>query len=390
MKQKISDLMDLAAPLAVDLPEQAAPVEAICARTLEKVQAEKPKKSGRRRPRVALIAACAACAAALLLGSVLGGEQVHSVLFPDTGEPGVTYYMNAGQTFIDGEVPDTFDVIYLPTHLPEDARMRDAWYAGSRDSYYTGYQWGWEIGQEQMVFGQYWVESLPDRGIPVNDDTVRKYGRIEFDDISVNYTRLMTSGKTIGWELVWFNKPYAFELIYTGDIPLKDLGPTVTSLAPISREESEELLKTYAPEDVYLSRPALEQVLVPQKLSWSPKVEADAATFYLMSSQAALHQVVFYQEDTDCLSESVGIGGRRWKMKQSRDLSSTELAGQKVQLLDGRNSREYFWEQEGNWCYLRIHWEGARALGLTVEELAEQIVESLTPVSWKEAYDALK
>ncbi len=241
-----------------------------------------------------------------------------------------------------------------------------------------------------MTFGQYWVESLPDRGIPENDNTVREVGQLDLNGVSVKYTQLMDVNKTVGWELVWLDPPYAFELNYAGDIPLEDLISVTASLAPVSQQDYEALLKAYAPEDVHLARPALEQVLIPQALAWRNEVEADAATFYLMSAGTEPQQVVFYQEDVDCVWEDVGIPKRRVQMRQSRDLSSAQLAEQQMQLLDGKNAREYFWEQEGNWCYLRIEWDAAEVLGLTVEELARQIVESLAPTPWKAAYDALK
>ncbi len=387
MKKNISDLMDRAAPVAVPLEEQPVCLDNIKARTLEKVRAEKTKKAGFRWTKVLLVAACAA---SLLLGTVVAGERGRSVLFPSVPDHGVEYYVGGGQVFTEGQVPDAFETVYLPALLPEGAQMHDAWYAGSRDSDHTGYQWGWQVGEHRMTFGQYWVESLPDRGIPVNDKTVRKMGQVALEGISVNYTQLLDGDNTLGWELVWFAEPYAFELIYTGSIPLEELTPVAASLALVAPQEWEALLKAYAPEHVHLARPALEPVLVPQKLAWSPRVEADAATFYLISPETQLQQVVFYQEDADCVTGSAGIPKRRVQMRQSRDLVSAQLAGQPVQLLDGRNAREYFWEQEGNWCYLRIEPEAAAALGLTVEELAGQIAESLEPIPWNEAHDALK
>ncbi len=400
MKQTPYDLMDGARPMAVDLPEQAAPLEAIKARTLEKVRAAKTPKPKRRWAKTALIAACVA---ALLAMTATAGVKLWNFTFRQ--EDDRHYQLEFQQPQPENEPTQTFvqafDTVYLPTAFPRDAKLRAAW--DLRDD--TGlryYKWEWIMDDYQLIFSQIWADTYPGKHITSHyAGPSFETGGIQLAGKSVQYLCSVIADHVNSVDLLWTEGDYVFELVYCNSIPFEELETVIASLQPVEQTEYEAMLQEYAPLESDGGRMRLQQILIPtalpEGLTFTSNLKEDALLWGLSipGAQPGVPPVQFYQEDVDCLvsASATGTAKRRRDMQDNPYTVEVPLAGRTVQLLGGHGENylwEYCWEQEGNWCYLRIDRDVADLLGLTMEELAEQLAESLTPVPYAQADGALE
>ncbi len=411
MKRKTHELMDLAAPLAVELPQQTAPIEAIRIRTLEKVHNAKPAKKHRNWARTALIAACVA---ALMTVTTIAGVKTYQITFRQLDERRLTIEMekpapqvtqpvtddqSEDRVIIREEVTDyaTFDHVYLPTVFPGEAAMRVASAFGN-EYWLSGYDWEWKIdGKHQMIFRQYRVGTIEYGPHTSNLATLSfQTGEMDMGGITVSYLTTCNHGKPIGHDLMWTDDKYHYELSYGTGIPLEDLEAVVLSLQPMEPETYNALLQEYKPVEGRTDRMTLQQVLlpdtVPEGLTFGGNLKEDSCIWYMETADG--YKVQFYQEDLDCqVRDTPGFSGRRWDMQHNNYLVNAELAGKQMQMLGGDEDEyvwEYFWEQDGNWCNLRVDRYVADLLGLDIPGLAEQIIVGLTSMTAADAKQAME
>ncbi len=416
MKRKISDLMDQAAPVAVDLEENKwLSAENIKARTLEKVRAERTSgKKGRSWFKIALIAACCAALMAVTVGAGRYAVQyrftqqddrrmtVETVQPAKPAQP-VTQAPatgNEGEKIIIREPADAhanFDQVYLPTVFPGEAEMKGATRYGS-DSVLMLLYWEWEIdGKHQMIFEQEWADTVREEHHTSNLATLTlETGEVDMGGISVTYITTCVQGTPVGHRLLWNDEVYSYELDYGTGIQLEELEPVVLSLQPVEAEEYNALLEAYKTAG-RSDRMAMQQVLlpgeVPQGLTFGGLAKEDSCSWYLENAEG--YTVNFYQEDADSkvYADTPGSAGRRWDLQHNEYLVDVELAGRQVQMLGGDEEEykwEYIWEQEGNWCNLRVDRNVAQQLGLDIPTLAERIIEGLQLVDAEQAEQTIE
>ncbi len=368
------------------------------------------KKSGTRWPRVALVAACLA---ALMAVTAVAGARVYRFTFRQLDErrlaveveqPAPPITQPAAEELPNEDIPaetnkpskdyTKFDQVYLPTEFPGEATLQSASRVGS-EHWLTGYKWEWKInGKTQMIFRQHRLGSITYGAHTSMLSTVTyETGEMDVGGIPVGYVITCNNGDPMLYHLMWSDEAYQYDLRYGRDATLEDLAKVILSLQPTEPEVYNALLNGQAPEEADPDRAALQQVLlpgqVPEGLTFLSDLKADACTWYL--EYADDYRVEFYQEDADSPAAD-----RRLLMQDNPYLADAEVAGKPMQLLGGKEGEylyEYFWEQDGNWCSLAVDKAIADRLGMTMEELAEQLVEDLvlTPAADAQAaMDALK
>ncbi len=399
MKYNISDLMDQAVPMAVELEEQPVCLDNIKDRAQRKIYwAGKPKKQQPKWLRLALVAACVT----LLMAVTVGGSYlVRSRFTPlddrrivmETKTPVVAPSGPASSVLSVPSKQADFSKVYLPTQFPGEAELVRT-YRFVTQEVEQFYRWEWDIdGKNQLIFDQRRIPDELEYTFTANVAGItREEGEVQLAGYTATYMTSRLNGRINSHFLIWDDGEYLYELKYSGSQPLEELEQVIASLEPVDKAEYLALLEQYLSPTEDMTRQRLEQVLlpgqVPEELIFGGQLEPDSCRWYLQTPDK--YQVVFYQEDLDCLvwENSTGSAQRRWRMQDNPYLVPVELAGRTVQLLGGDADEyvwEYFWEQDGNWCMLRIDVAVADLLGMEIQELAERIVENLTLTDYTDA-----
>ncbi len=372
-------------------------------------QAARPaaKKPGVRWKRVALMAACVAAVMAVTVGA---GTYAIRYRFTRLDERRLAVEVekpDANESEKPAETPKEptdytkFDCVYLPTEFPGEAVMRAAGRIGS-EYWLTGYEWEWKIdGKYQLNFSQDRLGYVEYGNRVAAMSTITfETGEIDMGGIPVSYISTCNHGTPISHTLMWSDETYMYTLRYGVGVPLEELEKVILSLQPVEPQVYNALLEEHAKEEDTADRVVMQQVLlpdaVPRGLTVGGYLEADSCVWHLVNAEG--YDLLFYQEDLGCQvsKNAPGHAKRRWDMQNNEYLVDVVVAGKQMRLLGGGEEEylwEYFWEQDGNWCSLSVDKAIADQLGLTMEELAEQLVSGLilTPMAdARAALDALK
>ncbi len=377
MKRKISDLMDLAEPLPVELSGETPDVAAIKASALSKVRQSRPAARRPGRGRMVLLAACCAL---LLTGTMFAGLSVWEYEVKKDGN-----YLVITHQKTDGDAGGRSKSladhqVYLPTVFPGEVTMKTA--RKDADAHWMSfYEWQWKFAERGSLVFEQWNPAALQKTIYSDRTGEEDYGETTLGGTQVTY-------RTVGHShtIMWSDENYLFILDYSGPLELADLADTVNSLQPVSKQQADALLEQYAPKEPVLTRALLQQVLlpgqVPEGLVFDYDLKPDSLRWSMsLDDGYGRISVEFYQEDLDCVpaEEAQGDAWVRWKMQNNKYLEPALLNHRVVQLLGGRDELvwEYFWEQDGNWCSLSVDREVADTFDMTIAELARQITESL-------------
>ncbi len=379
MKRKISDLMDLAEPLPVELPETTPDVEVIKAAVLDQVRQSRPVRT---RPRMGRLALIAACCGLLLTGTVFAGLRVWEYDLKKEGSYLVVTHQKPDSKDAGGSHSLADHQVYLPTVFPAEATMKNA--RKEANAYWMSfYEWEWQLEDRSSLCFEQWNPDALQKVVYSSRTDEEDYGKTTLGDTQVTY-------RTVGHShtIMWSDENYLFILDYNGPLALADLADTVNSLQPVSRQQTEALLEKYTPKEPVLERVPLQQALlpgqVPEGWEFGYDLQPDSLGWSItLPDGYGMRSVMFYQEDLDCVpsEEARGEAWRRWKMQSNKYLVPAELNGRTVQLLGGGEDEwlwEYFWEQDGNWCSMSVDREVADAFDMTISELAQQITAELT------------
>ncbi len=366
-------------------------------------------KSGLRWTRVALIAACVAALMTVTVGAgaclmkyrITREDDRRLVLESQAPAPVIpqpeTNLSQSGQTIRDRS---RFETVYLPTRFPSEAKIVRTHKQASA-TMLNWYEWEWiTADNEQIIFEQTWKNSLQNITYSASVEGITyEYGEIQLAGYAVTYVSHFYKGISHGHDLIWEDGDYQFSLSYNGKRELEELEGLLASLEPVEQAEYDELLELYLPQTDDLTRRPLEQVLlpgeVPAGLTFSGWLKRDSCTWKMQTPDD--DYVLFYQEDLGCdvRNTTTALAKRRWEMKHNSYLVTTQLAGRPVHLLGDEESYvwEYFWEQDGNWCMLRVDEKVADLLDMDIPALAASIVEGLASLPYADvpkAMDALR
>ncbi len=285
------------------------------------------------------------------------------------------------------KAPKTLEKLYCPTALPGNAAL----WRVSGDPEQGSAEWEWQVdyvshGDDwQLTFEQYTLDKF-DGGLKMH--TSRDEMEIEevlLGDLPV--TRVLSASHLTGGTartvyLYWTDGEYGYVIRHNGPEFFSEADQTamVQSLASVTQKEHLRLKETYAVNDPVSY--ALKKLWVPdiqlQGLKFFWDVEDDAVFWGFENPQGY---------SISCLQQHIDSKSHRddeqtvYQWLQAIKREDLTLGGKQVFTQGPAHealSEIYILAAEDVFCYLSVDEEVARSLGLTREELAARVLESMT------------